>query len=196
MTKQEKLDELADNILSANITPELAKQATQLVFGTGNPNSDVIFVGEAPGKNEDLRGLPFVGAAGKFLDEMLTSINIDRGKIYITNIIKYRPPNNRDPKPSEKKAFWPYLLKQIQVIQPKAIVTLGRHSGEAFIPNLHISADHGKKRRLKVIQDGQESSIVILPLYHPAAALYNGSLRDTSIKDFQIIKTFMNFRKN
>src|SRR3984957_8899530 len=122
--KQLKLDELRDEIISRGICPELKKQATQLVFGDGNPDSEVVLIGEAPGKNEDLKGLPFVGAAGKFLDEMLGSINLDRKDIYITNIVKYRPPNNRDPLPEEKKAFIPYLRKQLEIIKPKVVVTL------------------------------------------------------------------------
>ncbi len=190
MTQQEKsqeLKKLEQAIVDAKLTPELASQATQLVFGTGDPDADVVFIGEAPGKNEDLKGEPFVGAAGKFLDEMLASVSLKRENIYITNIVKYRPPNNRDPLPEEKKEFWPYLLKQIAIIQPKIIATLGRHSGQAFMQDLRISADHGQPKRIKVILDGKESNILILPLYHPAAALYNGGLRTTLLEDFQVV---------
>ncbi len=185
--KQEQLDELANLILEDNPTPQLKAQATQLVFGSGNPDADVVFIGEAPGKNEDLKGEPFVGAAGKFLDEMLDSVQLKRSDIYITNIVKYRPPNNRDPLPQEKAAFWPYLLKQIAIIQPKIIATLGRHSGSAFLQDLTISRDHGQPKKLRVVLDGKEETIVVLPLYHPAAALYNGSLRETLLEDFQIV---------
>lgn len=146
-----------------------------------------MFVGEAPGKNEDIQGVPFVGAAGKFLSEMLASVGLTRGHIYITNIVKYRPPNNRDPLPEEKLAFLPYLKKQIAIIAPKIIVTLGRHSGLAFLPELYISGDHGKPKRIKVLLGNKETSLVILPLYHPAAALYNGSLRQTLLDDFASI---------
>ena len=97
MSKQNKLDDLADEIVKDNVCPELAEQATQLVFGVGNAEADVVFIGEAPGKNEDLQGEPFVGAAGRFLNEMLEMIGLKRSDIYITNIVKYRPPNNRDP---------------------------------------------------------------------------------------------------
>jgi DNA polymerase len=159
-----------------------------LVFGDGNPDAQIMLIGEAPGKNEDITGLPFVGAAGKFLDEMLNGAMIDRADIYITNIVKYRPPNNRDPLPDEKSAFWPYLLKQIMIIKPKIIATLGRHSGQAFLSSLHISADHGKPVTQKFIIEGKEEEIIILPLYHPAAALYNGSLRSTLINDFKIVR--------
>lgn len=187
MTKQENLAKLAKQIILDNPTPELASSATQLVFGTGSADAEIVFVGEAPGKQEDLKGEPFVGAAGKFLNEMLDSVSLSRKDIYITNIVKYRPPNNRDPEPEEKDAFWPYLLKQIAVIKPKIIATLGRHSGQAFIPDLRISADHGKPKRLKVKLDGKLETIVVLPLYHPAAALYNGGLRTTLLEDFSAV---------
>src|SRR5690554_5608497 len=110
---QRKLDRIKADILDKNICPDLATQATQLVFGSGNADADIVFIGEAPGKNEDLKGEPFVGAAGKFLDEMLASVNLDRSDIYITNIVKYRPPGNRDPLPEEKQAFLPYLYAQL-----------------------------------------------------------------------------------
>ncbi|HRF28929.1 MAG TPA: uracil-DNA glycosylase [Candidatus Saccharibacteria bacterium] len=180
MNKQLQLDELKAKILSANICPELAAQATQLVLGDGNPNADIVFIGEAPGKNEDEQGLPFVGAAGKFLNEMLAAANLNRSDVYITNIVKYRPPNNRDPLPEEKKAFWPYLLKQLQIIQPKVVITLGRHSMEYFLPDMRISMIHGQPKRIQFGDD----KLVIIPLYHPAAALYNGGMRSTLMEDF------------
>src|SRR3954470_19109684 len=119
---------LEEEIIAKNITPELAQQATQLVIGDGNLDAEIVFIGEAPGKNEDLQGKPFVGAAGKFLNEMLEMIGLARKDIYITNIVKYRPPNNRDPLPEEKTAFMPYLESQLEVIKPKLTITLGRHS--------------------------------------------------------------------
>ena len=105
ITKQQRLDKVKAAIIADNVCPALAKQATQLVFGDGNPDAEIVFIGEAPGKNEDLQGLPFVGAAGKFLNELLGSINLERQQIYITNIVKYRPPENRDPLPDEKRPF-------------------------------------------------------------------------------------------
>jgi DNA polymerase len=171
---------LEEEIIAKNITPELAKQATQLVIGDGNLNADIVFIGEAPGKNEDLQGLPFVGAAGKFLNEMLAAAGLDRSDVFITNIVKYRPPNNRDPLPSEKAAFWPYLLKQLQIIDPKVVITLGRHSMEYFLPDAKIGEVHGQPKRIGF----GDHKIVIMPLFHPAAALYNGSLRQTLIDDF------------
>jgi DNA polymerase len=179
-TKQAQIDHVRTDIIEKNICPELAAQATNLVIGDGNLNAEIVFIGEAPGKNEDEQGLPFVGAAGKFLNEMLAAAGLERSDVYITNIVKYRPPNNRDPLPEEKKVFWPYLLKQLQIIQPKVVITLGRHSMEYFLPDMKISQIHGQAKR---IQFG-DHKIVIVPLYHPAAALYNGSLRQTLIDDF------------
>lgn len=180
MDKQAQLDHVRADILEKNICPELAAQAHNLVMGDGNLNAEIVFIGEAPGKNEDEQGLPFVGAAGKFLNEMLSQAGMERSDVYITNIVKYRPPNNRDPLPEEKKAFWPYLLKQLQIIQPKVVITLGRHSMEYFIPDGRISAIHGQAKRIRFGDD----KLVIVPLYHPAAALYNGGLRQTLIDDF------------
>lgn len=180
MNKKLELDKLAADIKSKNVTPELAAQAHNLVMGDGNLNADIVFIGEAPGKNEDEQGKPFVGAAGKFLDTMLQEAGMNRSDVYITNIVKYRPPNNRDPLPEEKKAFWPYLVKQLQIIDPKVIITLGRHSMEYFLPDMKISQIHGDPKR---VQFG-DKKVVIIPLYHPAAALYNPAQRQTLIDDF------------
>jgi uracil-DNA glycosylase len=173
---QQKLDDIKHRIVTDNICPELAKTATNMVFGDGSPDAEIVLIGEAPGKNEDLQGLPFVGAAGRFLDEMLGGIGLKREDVYITNIVKYRPPNNRDPLPDEKAAFLPYLQAQLEVIQPKLVVTLGRHSMNCFLPDLQISKCHGQPKRYK--------GRVYLPLFHPAAALYNGGMRQTLIDDF------------
>lgn len=195
MTKQQQLDELESEIGTAGVTPGLKAQATQLVFGSGNPGAEVVFIGEAPGKNEDLTGQPFVGAAGKFLDEMLALIHLDRKDIYITNIVKYRPPDNRDPSPEEKSAFLPYLQSQLEIIQPKVVVTLGRHSMNCFLPDLQIGKVHGEPKRVKLSlkeHKGDVLEVVILPLFHPAAALYNGSMRQTLIDDFSLIPIILN----
>jgi uracil-DNA glycosylase family 4 len=181
--KQEQLDKVRQAIVDKNICPDLAAQATNLVMGDGNIDADIVFIGEAPGKNEDEQGLPFVGAAGKFLNEMLAQAGMVRSDVYITNIVKYRPPNNRDPLPEEKAAFWPYLLKQLQIIQPKVVITLGRHSMEYFLPDMKISQIHGQPKRIQFGDD----HLVIVPLYHPAAALYNGSMRQTLIDDFLMV---------
>jgi len=182
-TKQQQLDELKAQIEAANVTPGLKAQATQLVFGDGNLAADIVFIGEAPGKNEDLQGIPFVGAAGKFLNEMLEMIDLKRTDIYITNIVKYRPPNNRDPLPDEKSAFLPYLQQQLDIIDPKLIVTLGRHSMDVLLPGLKISQVHGQPKRYH--------GRVYLPLFHPAAALYNGGMRQTLIDDFALIPAIL-----
>lgn len=177
--KANQLSQLAAEIVRNNVCPELAQSAKQLVMGDGNIDADVIFIGEAPGKNEDEQGIPFVGAAGKFLDEMLVEVSMKRSDVYITNIVKYRPPNNRDPHPEEKDAFVPYLGRQLEIIKPKIVATLGRHSMEYFLPGMKISEVHGQPKR--------KNGIIYLPLYHPAAALYNGGLRQTLIEDFRKI---------
>lgn len=179
MSKQADLDALKKQILEQRICQELAEQATQLVFGDGNPDAEILFTGEAPGKSEDEQGLPFVGAAGKFLNEMLAGIGLDRSDVYITNIVKYRPPNNRDPLPSEKQAFLPFLQSQLEIIKPKLVVTLGRHSMDSLLPGLQISKCHGQPKRY--------NDQVYMPLFHPAAALYNGAMRQTLIDDFNRI---------
>lgn len=191
-SKLERLEQIRADIVDHNICPNLAEAARNLVMGDGAPDADIVFIGEAPGRNEDEQGLPFVGAAGKFLNEMLASINLERQDVFITNIVKYRPPNNRDPLPDEKQAFWPYLARQLEVIEPKVIVTLGRHSMEFFLPDKKISQIHGQPKKLSVkLHGGRQSSWVILPLYHPAAALYNGGMRQALIEDFQVVKTLL-----
>jgi len=186
MSKADKANQLAAvaaQIEKDDPVPELRAGAKQLVPGVGNADTDIVFVGEAPGAREDEIGEPFVGAAGKFLDEMLGTIDLKRADIFITNIVKYRPPNNRDPLPAEIKAMMPYLLEQIKIIQPKLVVLLGRHAMNVFLPELRISEAHGKPVR----KNGQ----VYLPLFHPAAALYNGGLRQTLVDDFALIPAIL-----
>ena len=174
------LEQIRADIVDKNICPDLAKTATNLVMGDGNIDAEIVLIGEAPGKKEDETGLPFVGAAGKFLNSMLAMANLDRSDVYITNIVKYRPPANRDPNPDEKKEFWPYLVRQLEVIKPKIVVTLGRHSMEYFLPGQKISMVHGQPEHVRF----EDVTLVVVPLYHPAAALYNGALRQTLIDDF------------
>ena len=200
-TKQQELERIQSDIIGQNICPELAKTATQLVFGDGSVDGDIVFIGEAPGKNEDLQGLPFVGAAGKFLDEMLASIGLERKDVYITNIVKYRPPNNRDLLPEEKQAFLPFLQAQLEVIKPTIVATLGKHSTNCFLPDMQISQIHGQPKRIRVKGKGlrAEQAIatwVILPLFHPAAALYNGAMRQTLLDDFALIPAILNKLKS
>ncbi len=163
---------------------ELKKTATQAVPGVGSPDAEIIFIGEAPGKSEDEMGIPFVGAAGKFLDEILAVISLKREEIYITNIVKYRPPNNRDPEPSEKASCREWLLEELKIISPKLIIFLGRHAMNNFFPDLQISGAHGKLL-IKVFKNLPTK--YFFPLYHPAAALYDGSMREVLIADFRKI---------
>lgn len=188
MNKQAELDQIKADILKNDVCPDLAKTATNLVFGEGNPDADIVFIGEAPGKKEDEQGVPFVGSSGQFLNDMLQSIHLNRNQIYITNIVKYRPPSNRDPLPQEKEQFLPYLERQLNAIKPLLVVTLGRHSTNVFLPDLQISQIHGQPKR----KDGR----VYLPLYHPAAALYNGAMRQTLIDDFSSIPAVLTLIRN
>ncbi len=182
--KFKTLDELNQYYLN-QINSPLAKTAKNVVPGAGNPHADIMFIGEAPGKKEDELGLPFVGPAGKFLDIMLESINLKREDVYITNTVKYRPPNNRDPFDDEKEMFRPWLEAQIEFINPKIFVPLGRHALWEFLPDLKISENHGKIFYLK------KRKKFVFVMYHPAVALYNGSYRDVLLKDFQNLKKFL-----
>lgn len=167
---------------------DLKTTATQPVFGDGNPDAKIVFIGEAPGKKEDETGVPFVGAAGKFLAEMLATIDMKREDIYITNIVKYRPPNNRDPEDLEKKQCAEWLHEELNFIKPKLIVFLGRHSMTHFLPLLKISEAHGHLVHREI---PNITTKYFLPLYHPAAALYNGGMRETLIEDFRKIPVIL-----
>lgn len=161
----------------------LCQNRTQVVPGSGNPNANIMFIGEAPGKNEDIQGIPFVGAAGKFLNLCLESIGLNRDNVFIANTVKCRPPENRDPKTEEIDACLPYLKKQLEIIKPKIIVTLGRFSLNLFFPEAKIGKVHG--------QILVKNSLKVLALYHPAAALYNGGAREMHLKDFQVLKNYI-----
>lgn len=186
--KQARLDAVAEKIVSRQCGLVIAKSCINPVPGDGDPDSKLMFVGEAPGAQEDKVGRPFVGASGKFLDEMLESIGLRREDVFVTNIVKFRPPENRDPTPLEVKACLPYLLEQIDIIQPRIIIFLGRHSMNVFLPELKIGEAHGKVY--------ERSDKVFLPLYHPAAALYNGKLRKTLLEDFSKIPTILHTLDN
>lgn len=179
MTREEKLAELEK--IAAEIREfkglEIARLATNAVPGEGNPEAEVLFVGEAPGKDEDLQGRPFVGRSGKLLTEMIESVGWQRSDVFITNVVKYRPPNNRDPNPEEVRACADWLTRQVAAIQPKVIALLGRHSLNRFLPGLKISEVHGQAKRTK---DG----LVYVPLYHPAVALYNPPQKAELAADF------------
>jgi DNA polymerase len=166
----------------------LKSVATQAVPGEGNPDTDILFIGEAPGKNEDLQGRPFVGAAGKFLDELIASINRKREDIFIANIIKHRPPGNRDPLLDEVTAYTPWLDEQIRIIAPPLIVALGRYAMEYLLgPGFSISKIHGQPKR----RQGR----VIMPIYHPAAALYRRDWQPILRADFQKIPKILELIK-
>lgn len=182
-SKQEKLDKL-NSFMAECSKCALRAGCTRVVPGEGSAEAEILFIGEGPGKKEDELGRPFVGAAGKFLEEMLAIIKLKREQVYIANVVKCRPPENRDPLPEEVEACWPWLMEQIKIINPKLIVTLGRHSMERFLPGQKISAVHGKALRREIPEIGKR---VFYTLYHPAAALYNGSMREVLIKDFKRI---------
>jgi uracil-DNA glycosylase len=183
MTKVEKLQELHKKWF-VDCTCELKKTATQPVPGDGSADAEIVFIGEAPGKAEDEQGKPFVGSAGKFLAEMLFAINLKREDVYITNIVKYRPPNNRDPLPEEKSACREWLLAELKIISPRLIVFLGRHAMNNFFPAEQISKAHGK---LLIKEFNDMPTKYFYALYHPAAALYDGSMRAVLLADFKKI---------
>lgn len=156
---------------------DLHRTRTNAVPGEGNWSADIMFIGEAPGFHEDRSGEPFVGAAGKFLNEMLESIGLDRSSVYITNVVKCRPPGNRDPLPDEIEACSGYIDQQIELIDPKVVVTLGRFSMSRWFPQERISRIHGKPKRF--------GNVTVVPMYHPAAALHQSSLKATIEADMQ-----------
>ena len=163
---------------------KLKKYATQPVYELTPPKSGIVFIGEAPGVNEDKQGKPFVGAAGKLLDEMLRSIGYTREDVYVTNVVKYRPPENREPLPEEKEACRIWVNAELLFIKPKVIVALGRHALERFLPQEHVSIAHGQVFI-------HSSGIPVFAMYHPAAALYNPNLKETLQEDFFKLKDFL-----
>lgn len=167
---------------------KLKSIATQPVYEIISPKSGIVFIGEAPGLNEDKQGKPFVGAAGKLLDELLKSIGYTREDVYVTNVVKYRPPSNRDPSDEEKDACRVWVNAELMHIKPKVIVPLGKHALERFLPELKISLVHGQAYM-------HSSNTPIFAMYHPAVALYNPTLKDTLRKDFQRLKDFLDGKK-
>ncbi len=172
------IDQIASEVLACTRCV-LADTRINAVPGDGSTNAAVMFIGEGPGKNEDEQGLPFVGRAGKLLDTLLDEVPLRRDDVFITNVVKCRPPSNRDPEPDEVAACLPYLEAQIELIDPRVIVTLGRHSMLRFYPQGKISNDHGR-----IINIGKR---VLLPVYHPAAALRNPRLNETLRADMRRI---------
>jgi len=162
----------------------LSYSRKKAVPGEGPANAAIMFIGEGPGFHENEQGRPFVGAAGKFLDELLASIGMQRSQVFITNVVKCRPPGNRDPLPEELEACKEYLERQIQAINPKVIVTLGRYSMAHFLPNARISEIHGQAMHLR--------GRLIVAMYHPAAALHQGSLKPVIERDFALLPGLIN----
>ena len=182
MNRSDLLEEIDASIRSCTAC-QLHLSRKQAVPGSGPVDAEIMLIGEAPGFHENEQGQPFVGAAGKFLDSMLESIQMNRSSVYITNIIKCRPPQNRDPEPEEMQACKGFLEEQIELIQPKVIITLGRFSMARYFPNARISAIHGQARTM----DGR----LIIPMYHPAAALHQPSLRSVVEQDFRQIPALL-----
>ncbi len=172
------LDDLHQRVHSCTDCP-LHKTRTQAVPGEGSPHAKVMLVGEGPGFQEDRQGRPFVGPAGQFLNDLLASVGLSREEVYITNMVKCRPPNNRDPFPGEVASCGKYLDDQVRLIRPHVIIPLGRHALVNWFPNESISKVRAKPRRM--------GDVTLLPLYHPAAALHNPGLRETIERDFQAV---------
>lgn len=166
--RAEQLAAIAEKIRTCQLC-SLYKQARNPVPGYGDVNTEILFIGEGPGEQEDIQGLPFVGRSGQYLDYLLKLIGLDRSQVFITNVVKHRPPGNRDPQPDEIEACKPYLDHQIAILDPPVIVTLGRFSMARYFPNAKISAIHGKPK--------YADDRAYYPLYHPAAALRNPALR-------------------
>jgi DNA polymerase len=186
MSKYDELHKLKDEMEKDDSLP-LKLGATKLVFGTGNTETKVLCIGEGPGHNEDVQGIPFVGQAGKLLDKLFPLAGLERKKVFITNIVHHRPPDNRDPLPNEIEAYGKYLDKIIDIIKPKVILTLGRFSMAKFLPNVFISSVHGKI--FPVEFNGQ--SITVVPMYHPAASLRNGATLEKEKQDFMNLKSIL-----
>jgi uracil-DNA glycosylase len=172
---------------------EICKLCKNIVIGKGNPNADILFIGEAPGRNEDEQGEPFVGAAGKNLNKLLEKVGLSPNEIYIANILKCRPPENRDPFPEEIKAHTPWLLKQIEEIKPKIVCSLGNYATKFFLAKTNvkempkqpgITQVHGKPLNIEI----NNLKIKLIPLFHPAAIIYNQSLKTEWEKDIEIVK--------
>ena len=180
---EQALEEVHSRVRVCTLCP-LHLSRTRAVPGEGAVHAQVMFVGEGPGFEEDRQGRPFVGAAGRLLTEQLRRIGLSRQRVFITNIVKCRPPGNRDPEPSEVEACHDYLLSQIAIIEPKIVCTLGRIAAHALIdPNLSITREHAKQRRM--------SGILYLPLYHPAAALHQARLAEALETDFTQLRSVL-----
>lgn len=195
--RKEKLKKIRDEVMNFTASPlckERIKNKTLPVIGEGSHFADIVFIGEAPGKNESLTGRPFVGASGRILDELLLSAGIPREDVYITNIVKDRPPQNRDPLPDEIDMYAPFLDRQIEIIKPKIIATLGRFSMTYIMKRygLESELDSISKIHGKIFEaQAPYGKVKMIPLYHPAVAVYNNKTKDVLKEDFQILKKFI-----
>ncbi len=195
--RKELMRQIKDEVVALKKSPLYTYRTENNYFpviGEGSHTAPVVFIGEAPGRNEAQTGRPFCGAAGKILDELLASINIKREDVYITNIVKDRPQNNRDPLPEEIEVYGPFLDRQLEIIKPQIIATLGRYSMHYILQKFVIkdSSELGSISSLhgRVLEgEGSFGKITIIPLYHPAAAIYTRSLLDTLKEDFKVLKT-------
>lgn len=177
--KKVELEKIKVDMESDRSLP-LVKKPEDVIPGDGNPDAKIVFIGEAGGYHESIQRRPFVGNAGKLLDRLLQLIKLPREDVYITNMVKTRPPENRDPLPDELVIFSKYLDRELEIIQPKVIVTLGRFSMAKFLPNTFISSVHGRKFAIKWMG----RNIIVIPMYHPAAALRNGNVMESIRNDF------------
>ena len=199
MSNKEKLKEIEENCSKDSLP--LKETAKNLVFGKGNSEAEIMFVGEAAGKNEDEQGLPFVGKAGKNLDKLLEKVGLSMQDVYIANILKYRPPENRDPLPEEIKKHTPWLVEQIKTINPKIICSLGNYATKFFLANGNvdkmndmpgITSVHGKTKLI----DFKGLKIKLIPLFHPAAIIYNQKLLPLWEQDMEIVKKEIKVKQN
>lgn len=184
--KEETLEKLKEEINHCQNCP-LYKSATQAVSGEGNPDAEIMLIGEAPGFWEDREGQPFVGEAGRILEELLTSVGLKREEVFIGNVVKHRPPQNRDPLPSEVAACRDWLWRQIKIIDPQLIITLGRFALEEFFPGEKISQAHGKKR--SYLLEGKKKGVI--PMFHPASVLWNRRTLISLREDFLALKPLL-----
>ncbi|MDD5463679.1 MAG: uracil-DNA glycosylase [Candidatus Moranbacteria bacterium] len=191
MSKEKQLKKLNAQ-MSSCMNCNLCANRGHVVFGAGNPDALILFIGEAPGKKEDELGVPFVGSSGRILDKMLASIKIKREDVYLTNICKCRPPENRNPLPEEVRECWPWLEKQIAIIHPEIIVTLGKYALNSFLPTAKISEVHGKIIDIEIKKIGK---IKLFPLHHPAAARINKKTKALFEEDFQKIPNLLQNKK-
>jgi uracil-DNA glycosylase family 4 len=186
MDKVKELQKIKEDMEADKNLP-LVSKPEDVIPGDGNPDAEIFFIGEAGGYNESIQRKPFVGQAGQLLNKFLVLAGIKREDVYITNMVKTRPPNNRDPLPEDLKAYEVYLDRELEIIQPKVIITLGRFSMAKFLPNVFISSVHGKK--YNIFWKGR--NIVVIPMYHPAASLRNGNVLEQEKTDFVNLKTIL-----